>query len=692
MLSAILLLFCCYSVQGQGENNAWIFGHDAGLNFNSGTPVAIQKHIGSDEGCASVSNENGSLLFYCIGTTVWNKNGQMMPNGSNIVPYAAIGSSQGAVIVPVTNSATQYYVFSLEEMEDIASNSAACRLSYSIVDMSLNGGLGDVVASKKGIQLGSGLGEQMIAVPGDNCNVWLLVHSRGINQFEAYQIDTGISTTPVISTAGNLQGQLAYLSGVMKVSPDRSKIVLCSAADQVAGISGTTGAELYNFDPATGIVSNALTLDNTDICYGAAFSPDNSKLYIDGDLYQVHGQFLSQYDLSQPTASGIVNSKTYLYNNPYSGFVKITDMRLGPDGKIYMNAAGSLEYMDVINNPNLAGLAGNYTPAAIALATNTTGDKGITNVYAAPMLEDTTISRTDTLCLSHQGDSLILHATSGYYFWEWNDSTTDSVKTIKQPGIYWVRSKTYCEAHIDSFYVKTGSLVFSIGNDTTICAVPYTLYGPSGAGISYLWQDGSTANSYNVVQSGIYSLTADDEGCKYNDSVSVTYIDIPPQSLPDTLVCEDSPFSINLTVAMPSGAGVAWSNGSTEASIQVSDTGTYIATITAGQCTQTDSARIGITYCDCIVAFPNAFTPNNDGKNDLFRIIDEPQCPISGYILQIYNRWGQEVFTTTDPGKGWDGTYGSKPADIGTYMYHVTFQAGDRGAFHKHSGDVTLIR
>ena len=78
----VLFLFVKVVIFAQGETNIWYFGNKAGLDFNSGSPVALlDSQMNTREGCATISNSAGQLLFYTDGITVWNKNHIEMPNG-----------------------------------------------------------------------------------------------------------------------------------------------------------------------------------------------------------------------------------------------------------------------------------------------------------------------------------------------------------------------------------------------------------------------------------------------------------------------------------------------------------------------------------------------------------------------------------------------------------------------------------
>jgi hypothetical protein len=382
------------------ENNVWAFGYHAGLDFNSGGPVLIQTKINGTvppfyihwlEGSASVCDTNGMLLFYCSADSIWNKNGQVMPNGYKLMPYInALGhdttypgwsTTQGALIMPLIDSPDSYYMFSLEQQEDyyVNGDTNAGRLFYSVVDMSLDSGLGDVVPTKKGIKLDSALSEKMTAIAGNNCDLWLLVHSRDTNIFKAYHVDAnGLDTIPVISQVGNLPVFGSYSVGVIKCSPDRTKIALCNIAISPSG----DGVELFNFDPATGQVVSSIgmicagpTYNGTDnVPYGACFSADNSKLYIQ-NYYSIY-----QYDLSVLTIAAIINS-AYIID---SGNYYLTDMRLGPDAKMYFNNQKSTDSISVISHPNLSGAACGFMPDAIGLLPGDSVWFGLPQEYVKP--------------------------------------------------------------------------------------------------------------------------------------------------------------------------------------------------------------------------------------------------------------------------------------------------------------------
>jgi hypothetical protein len=358
-LSANSKLYSQYNLK---ENSNWVFGSYTGISFNNNTVSPITSGLSGRgawiEGTASVSDSNGNLLFYSSADSIWDKTGHVMPNGYELMHfyyapghdtnYSGNSSTQGSLIIPVIDSPQQYYVFSLGQMEDYFNGDLiSCRLFYSIVDMRLRGGLGDVIQNKKSIELDSFLSEKMIAIPGSNCDIWLMVHGRGNRIFKAYNITShGISLNPIISNLGTIFGQVAYACGEMKVSNNWKKISTCNSQDSNYSSSSAKGIEIYDFDQSTGIVTNVFLLNNTiKTPYGLCFSPDDSKLYVNAGLAGIY-----QIDLN----SNRFDSITWVDNQWASEF---RSLKLGLDNKIYFNSLTSADSISRIDSPNNFGFS-----------------------------------------------------------------------------------------------------------------------------------------------------------------------------------------------------------------------------------------------------------------------------------------------------------------------------------------------
>src|SRR5215831_18428293 len=297
-----LHLFFLQSALSQGEANIWYFGRYAGMDFNSGSPVAIRNSsMFTNEGCATINDKNGQLLFYTDGITVWNRLHQVMVNGTGLLGH--FSSSQSAIVVPKPLTPNIYYVFTVDAMEN-ASNG----FNYSIVDMTLQSGLGEVIQKNIPLIQDTCL-EKITAIK--NCNgkdVWVIVHPWRGNQFKSFLVTSaGISTSPVISNVGTPANiDFTNAAGCMKASPDGKK--LAAAYERYFTMDFV---EVYDFNAQTGIISNPVFIQGTsppggigddEGQYGVEFSPNNKLLYVSAK-YRVHPDsviksFLYQFDLS----------------------------------------------------------------------------------------------------------------------------------------------------------------------------------------------------------------------------------------------------------------------------------------------------------------------------------------------------------------------------------------------------------
>ena len=298
----LLPLFC----QAQNlQNNQWRFGGAGAIDFNTTPPSFVTGcAIQTFEGSASVADKvTGALLFYTDGVNVWNANNQIMPNGTGLLggTAALLSSTTAAVIVPKPGSNSLFYIVTIDEQF----NGNGVR--YSVVDMTLNGGLGDIVAGQKNIFLFQTNSEKLEVVPAsDGISYWLITHNNPGNSFYSFKIDnTGIQTNPVVSQIGGVQGNGA---GHMKINKQFNKIAMGLLN---VGAGATTQIELFDFNNTLGIISNAMIWNYNfpvALIYGVEFSPNGEVLYV-SDL-----QNLVQYDITQPTSLAIENS-AYLVSN-----------------------------------------------------------------------------------------------------------------------------------------------------------------------------------------------------------------------------------------------------------------------------------------------------------------------------------------------------------------------------------------
>ncbi|HEU4472315.1 MAG TPA: gliding motility-associated C-terminal domain-containing protein [Flavisolibacter sp.] len=733
------------TVNGQGQDNTWYFGNKAGLHFTAGGPVPLlDGNLISDEGSASISDAAGNLLFYSEGTRVWNRNHAIMPNGAGLLGNPS--TSQSALIVQVPGSSTRYYLFTLEDQTTTG------RLFYSIIDMSLAGGMGDVDPAFKNIQLADAQTEMLAAANSTNCGIWVISHRRNSDIFEARLVNASGLSAPVLSSAG---GILNNGPGVLKVSRDNLRLAMASSLGRFC--------QLVDFNPATGQVSGGFSLPSTTgfLPYGVSFSPNDKRLYsTEGNLSNIFTIY--QYDLSLPTAADIAASKTVVSAvGIQTSAWGLCDMALGPDGRIYATRLG-MNCLAVINNPNAPAASCDFVENGICLG-GRISNVGLPNeVRSLNKVLDLALGNDTALCA---GSSLLLTAPSAAGGVLWSTGETTPAITVLTDGKYWVRIWDNECVISDTIEVSFSGTKPSLGNDTALCEGSSFLLKTDKPFTSYTWQDNSTQADLTVTAPGLYWVEVVNEcGLAVRDSVVVTGKYFTVNAGPDRVRCgaeelrlqappgfisyswspgyglnqttgesvtavplvdtayvlkaekEPGCFAVDtlrirvlevpelnlgvdtsicpgstLELRAPAGfASYAWNNGSTTSFTVVRQEGSIWLTATAASgCSVRDS--LAVSWKDCPVQFwmPGAFTPNGDGRNDRFKALY--QGLLEKFELRIYNRWGQEIFVSRDPEQAWDGSLKGNALDTGVFPWICNYQFFGQPPVMTR-GIVTLIR
>lgn len=346
----LLLSIIAYGSYSQKETCNWYFGSQSAVSFCAGTPVNMG---GSSmiqlEGCASVSNTNGDLLFYTNGVTVYNKLNQVMMNGTGLMGHQS--STHSALIVPNPGNANRYYIFTADAGP--YENPPNDGFRYSLVDMTMDNGNGAVITTHKNILLMDSCTEKIAAtLHGNGTDYWVVTHRWKSNAFYAYTISGSGIGAPVISSTGSFHtGNDDNTIGQMKFNPQGNKLALAVYLDGYY--------ELFEFDNNTGAVFNPVQLNiPTNISsYGVEFSPSGSLLYVTtaffGEVYQ--------FDISSGNAQQIQASMMQV------GMSAVTNgsFQLAIDGKIYLAHDNPITqghaYLSVIENPDAAGPACSFS-------------------------------------------------------------------------------------------------------------------------------------------------------------------------------------------------------------------------------------------------------------------------------------------------------------------------------------------
>ena len=353
----LLLLFTTQAEAQSKRANIWYFGQNAGLDFNSGEPdVLTDGQINTDEGSAVICDENGNLLFYTDGDTIWNRNHEIMPNGTGL--KGSFTSTQTALIVPQPGMDRLYYVFTTAEQGNLKG------FNYNVIDMFQDNGSGDVVI--KNVQLYTPTTEKLTAVHHANGrDIWVISHKWESDEFYTYLItEEGLIEEPVISKTGSRhEFNTGNAIGQMKVSPNGNILAL--------NLWDNLFTEVFTFNDLTGEITflkqfkiqTSLPGEGVFHISGLEISPNEKFLFIAENASEgFPGQNIYQIDLEKGSQTSIAEV-----------FIG-AHIQLGPDGKIYIVNTVKQELL-VIERPNLPynHLDFEITKLSIAPGTNILG-------------------------------------------------------------------------------------------------------------------------------------------------------------------------------------------------------------------------------------------------------------------------------------------------------------------------------
>jgi hypothetical protein len=358
------LLYFTSTAQNEFAEN-WHFGSGCDVSFSTGTPIAGNSSaMFSYEGSVSISDASGQLMFYSNGGDlhqqndgfVWDVNNQPMPNGTLFDTAGCHSAVQSSLVMPKPGGTKEYYLFTIDCLESGPQAIAHYKgLRYSVIDMSLNGGLGDVTV--KGATINPGYpneyirnAEAITATRHSNgTDYWLVTNVNdtiGVDTFFVYLVSQSGISAPMKQVVGQGTG-----GGQLKISVDGSRLAY--------------GPEVFDFNKTTGIISNPINVGEDG--YGRALSPNGRYLYV------ANAFTLYQFDLQ---AANVAASKVTIHTGQLLDIKG--SMQIGPDCKIYV-AQWRKGYLGVINNPDAGGSACNYVDNQLTLASSTGSEMGLPN-------------------------------------------------------------------------------------------------------------------------------------------------------------------------------------------------------------------------------------------------------------------------------------------------------------------------
>jgi len=586
----VCLLLSC-AVKAQPQHAFWPFGSNAGLDFTGGAPSPVATPMSTDEGCTSISDGNGNLLFYTNGETVWDRDHEVMDNGTGL--NGSFSSSQSALVVPFPDDPDRYYIFTSPAEAGMWGGQP--NAAYSVVDLSQNNGAG-VVVNKNTLLEGPVTEKLTAARHANGRDVWVLYHRWQSDEYLAYLVTCQGLEGPVVTAIGkpmisNPDGSGSSIIGCMRLNRQGTR--LATAWGQTVPITssewiGTAYFDVLDFDNGTGQLSSIMSdsaggtpelfLRN----YGVEFSPNGSVVYLSDHGLLNGGAYstILQYDLTSPDP---MNNEFLVAN----GFQAFGSLQLGPDDRIYSARLNGATYLSAITDPDVVGTGCGFVDNAVSTGTDpsTWGLPNHWDTYPDPPLEDPVALRDTIVCSAAEG--ILLDATWSHPFhtpnYLWSTGGTTASISVNTTGTYVVEIQLPCSTITDTVGITVGGVRVDLGGDRSIC------------------EDGSL-----LLDAGIGAST------------------------------------------------VLWSTGDTTHSIAVHEEGTYTVSVTDAEgCTNTDAVFVEPRNCECPLYIPNTFTPNGDGVNDVLRAAMD--CSPTAFEFIVYDRWGHSLHNTTDPDIEWTG-------------------------------------
>ncbi len=604
---------CDYNLPGEVLH--WNFGNKAQLTFSeeAAFPLssAMPGSIDIPKGVSSISDADGNLLFFTDGMRVYGSGYFELANGTGL--QGNLLANQSAVFIPSPGNPDKYFLFTADlYVPPVYTNG----IRYHVIER-INYSW---TITEKNILLMDQNAQKLAAVKHANEeDFWVVSHGFGDDvggQYFAFRVmKDSVSSEAVISETGFPQGgNINNNGGYIRISNNGQKIAL---AIPDAGV-----VEVADFNTANGTVSNALSSDAEQFNYplGVEFSPDNKLLYVTTNPLDGSENFLYQFNLLQID----LNNPTEIASFSPSDNRQLGALQLAVDGRIYAASFGQalapFDYLGVIYNPNRIGTACNFN-----------------------YLDG---NPTEGLQLNESGSKEGLPNFVSSYF--------------DIPGFWW---QNHCATEIITFRLQNeannGSVTWDFGHNNQ--------------------NDNQLRGQFIYEEAGTYTVTVteDFEGETYTQTRDITIYPLP--SL-DIGAGEEVIYILpNSAITLDAGAFdlYYWEDeegtflGDTQY-LDVDEEGVYLVTVTDTNCC-VNQDEVEIKFAN--IYLPNAFRPGSAiTENMSFKALGAVSA-LNNFNLIIYNRWGQLVFESDDPLKGWDGTIDGSEAPAASYIWQMSYES-----------------
>lgn len=448
--------------------------------------------------------------------------------------------------------------------------------------------------------------------------------------------------------------------------------------------SGSFFNNYWQYDPVSNAWSAVTSLPASGRCDAPALVVNN-KAYL-GTGYSMGNVFQKDWwEFSLGTGSIITisaSSTTVCSGNP----VTLT----ASGGTSYSWSNGSSASSIVVSPTSTTSYSSSDTSNSCSVQGNIT-----ITVLSQPSVS---VSAATSICV---GNSATLTASGGGLY-SWNNGITTS-SIIVSPSVttsYSVSVTNACGTSTASSMVYvTTQPVAAISNCQDICPGGSLTLTAAG-GNSFQWNTGDTISSTSVFNVGIYTVIVFSGNCSDTDTCVVGNA---------PLLSIDAGSNVTIasgsgtTLSASGGTNYSWNTGATTTIISVNPTVTTTYTVVAVEingCSEIDTVTVFVvnfnSECPSGASFyvPNAFSPNDDGENDMLEIICSDVSCIKSYRMVIYNRWGEKVFDSENINEDWNGKHNGKIENTGVFVYYLKYELPDNfdPSTLIKKGNISLVR
>ena len=312
-------------------------------------------------------------------------------------------------------------------------------------------------------------------------------------------------------------------------------------------------------------------------------------------------------------------------------------------------------------------------------------------------LPTTNLPEVVTVC---EDEVVTLDPAGNGVTFEWSTGQQAPTIQVNTSGVYQVdvASEFGCVTTDETEVTMVAYPILDIGPDAALCMGESFTMSSGQPDLNHVWSTGETTPEITVTQSGIYTLTVDNGYCFIADDATVVFNLLPANPMfADTAYCFEMPPYEAVLNALNPGSTYLWDDGSTSQLRTINSEGMYNVTITTAFGCALTFNYYAVELCPGYTLYiPNAFTPDQDGINDVFRVVG---LSIEDFEMSIWNRWGEKIWDTTDINEPWNGSYKNRQhyVEAENYVYVVRFTYRDEvtdevSAWQEVTGFVTVIR